>query len=207
MTDLQSFGEIWLVDFEFRALDGHRPDPICMVARRYPEGPTLRLWADELAELDRAPFPFGPDALFVAYYASAELGCFRALGWPTPARVLDLFVEFRQHTNGLPVPCGNGLLGALAWFGLDAIGAAEKDSMRELAIRGGPYSPAEKAAFSAYCETDVVALARLLVAMSPHLDLPRALLRGRYMAAAAQDGMGRRADRHGHPWTPPVQLG
>ena len=36
-----------------------------------------------------------------------------------------------------------------------------------------------------YCESDVVALARLLPRMLPHIDLPRALLRGRYMAAAA----------------------
>ena len=36
-----------------------------------------------------------------------------------------------------------------------------------------------------YCETDVVALERLLPAMVPRIDLPRALLRGRYMAAAA----------------------
>lgn len=32
---------------------------------------------------------------------------------------------------------------------------------------------------------DVLALQRLLLAMSPHIDLPRALLRGRYMAAAS----------------------
>ena len=36
-----------------------------------------------------------------------------------------------------------------------------------------------------YCESDVDALARLLPAMLPRIDLPRALLRGRYMAAAA----------------------
>src|SRR5262249_27811061 len=36
-----------------------------------------------------------------------------------------------------------------------------------------------------YCQTDVDPLGRLLQAMLPTLDLPRALLRGRYMAAAA----------------------
>ena len=36
-----------------------------------------------------------------------------------------------------------------------------------------------------YCEQDVLALKRLLLAMLPKIDLPRALLRGRYMAAAA----------------------
>jgi hypothetical protein len=134
----------------------------------------------------RPPFPIEEDTLFVAYYASAELGCFLALGWPMPARVLDLFAEFRCVTNGLPVPCGNGLLGALAYFGLDAIEGAEKEAMRDLAIRGGPYTAEERQALLDYCESDVVALAHLLPAMLPKLDLPRALLRGRYMAAAAQ---------------------
>ena len=180
------FRHIWLVDFEFHQPDGSRPEPICMVARQYPTGRTIRLWADELARLDRAPFPIGSDALFVAYYASAELGSFLALDWPMPARVLDLFCEFRCLTNGLPVPCGNGLLGALAYHGLDAMGGAEKDTMRDLAIRGGPYTADERQALLEYCQSDVDALARLLPAMLSKIDLPRALLRGRYMTAAGR---------------------
>src|SRR5262249_19146772 len=52
-------------------------------------------------------------------------------------------------------------------------------------MRGGPYNEGEKVALVDYCQTDVDALARLLPAMLPRIDLPRALLRGRYMAAAA----------------------
>jgi hypothetical protein len=97
-----------------------------------------------------------------------------------------LFAEFRCLTNGRPVPCGNGLLGALAYFGLDALDAAEKQSMRELAMRGGPYSPEEQTGLLDYCQSDVDPLAGLLAAMLPKIDLPRALLRGRYMAAVAR---------------------
>jgi hypothetical protein len=57
--------------------------------------------------------------------------------------------------------------------------------MRELAMRGGSYSEVERVALLDYCGTDVAALERLLPAMLPRIDLPRALLRGRYMAAAA----------------------
>jgi DNA polymerase I len=131
------------------------------------------------------PFPTGPDSLFVAYYASAELGCFKALGWPMPAHVVDLFVEFRDRTNGLTTPAGSGLLGALTYFGLDGLGAAEKDEMRALILAGGPWSQDERAAILNYCATDIDALERLWPAMLPRIDLPRALLRGRYMAAAA----------------------
>ena len=67
--------------------------------------------------------------------------------------------------------------------------------MRALVLRGGPWSADERAAILDYCAADVAALARLLPAMPPHIDLPRALLRGRYMAAAARMERDRRADR------------
>jgi hypothetical protein len=102
-----------------------------------------------------------------------------------PERILDLYVEFRARTNGLEAPAGRGLLGALTYFGLDCMGAMEKDTMRELVLRGGPWSEAERTAILDYCAEDVTALARLLPAMQHRIDLPRALLRGRYMAAAA----------------------
>ena len=189
---LSPFKQIWLVDFEFCQPEGERPEPICMVAREFRSGQLIRLMGDDHRR-KRPPFPLGADSLFVAYYASAELGCFQALGWPMPTRILDLFAEFRRATSGLPVPNGSGLLGALSYFGLDAIESAEKLAMRELAMRGGPYTPDEGIALLDYCQSDVDALARLLPAILPDLDIPRALLRGRYMAAAA------RIEWHGVP--------
>jgi hypothetical protein len=183
---LRHFRHVWLVDFEFHQPDGERPEVLCLAAREYRSGQTIRVWANELAEMPAAPFPVEADCLFVAYYVSAELGCFESLGWPMPARILDLFAEFRCLTNGLAVPCGNGLLGALAYFGLGGMTAIEKQEMQSLAMRGGWYSEAERQALLDYCESDVLALDRLLPAMLPKIDLPRALLRGRYMAAAAK---------------------
>src|SRR6478672_3283506 len=177
------FGEIWAVDFEFTAPPGERPKPICMVAREIRSGRVIRLWHDQFGP--SPPFSTGPEALFVAFYASAELGCFLALGWRKPANILDLFTEFRVRTNGLTTPAGAGLVGALTYFGLDSIGAVEKDEMRAIAIRGGPFTECERVALLKYCESDVLALERLLLAMVSRIDLVRALLRGRYMAAAA----------------------
>jgi DNA polymerase I len=71
-------------------------------------------------------FRTGPNVLFVAYYASADLGCYRVLGWPMPERILDPFVEFRNLNNGSPPPAGASLLGALAFFGIDTMGATER---------------------------------------------------------------------------------
>jgi DNA polymerase I len=190
---LQAFRHIVVADFDFEfgghatfeeaSRSGERPRPVCLVAKELHSGQEWRIWRDEFRA--QPPFPTGPDSLFVAYYASAELGCFRALNWPKPANILDLFIEFRDRTNGLSTPAGAGLLGALAYFGLDAIEAVEKDEMRALILRGGPWTEAERRAILDYCATDIVALERLLPAMLPRIDLPRALLRGRYMAAAA----------------------
>jgi hypothetical protein len=184
MTMLDTFREIWLADFEFRAPDGERPDPICLVAHEWHSGRTVRLFGDELQA--GPPWSVGFDVLFIAYYASAELGCLLALGWELPRRILDLFAEFRNLTNGLPTVCGAGLLGALAFYGLDALDSADKDAMRQLAMRGGPFTERERSDLLDYCESDVRGLAALLSVMLPQVDLPRALLRGRYMAAAAR---------------------
>src|SRR5262249_22027520 len=158
-----------------------RPDPVCLVARELRSGRVVRLFADELRRCTAPPYSTSPDVLFVAYYASAELECHLAQGWPMPARVLDLYAEFTCRTTGLAPPLGRSLLGALAWFGLDSMGAIEKQAMRDLILRGGPYSGAERGAILDHCAEDVDALARLLPVMRPHVDLPRALLRGRYM--------------------------
>jgi hypothetical protein len=175
--------EIVLVDFEFEAGQGERPVSVCLVAHELRSGRHFRIFQDQLGPAP--PYATGTDVLFVAYYASAELGCYRALGWAVPERILDLFCEFRDRTNGLPTPGGASLLGALAYFGLDGIGATEKHAIQTAIGSGtwrGQYTPDE---ILNYCESDVMALKRLLPVMWPNVDLPRALLRGRYMAAAA----------------------
>src|SRR4051812_35855592 len=145
-SGLDAYREVWLVDFEFSAPPGERPIPVCLVAREFRSGQVLRLWQHELRDREMPPYPIGPGALFVAYFAAVELGCQRALGWPLPARVLDLYVESRNRANGLSPPNGFGLLGALTYHGLDEMDGAEKKPMQELAIRGGPWTSAEREA-------------------------------------------------------------
>ena len=186
----REFREVWVADYEFNGLPGDIVTPVCLVARELAGGTTLRLWAHELAELPCAPYATDEASLFVAYYASAELGCHLALGWPLPENVLDLFAEFRAHTNGIAGVGGASLLHALKWYGLGGISSDEKDSMRHLILAGGPWGPVERSSILDYCESDVVACAELLQAMESRIDLPRALLRGRYMKAAARIEVG-----------------
>ena len=188
------YGQIWCCDFEFHHADGDLPVPVCMVAKELRSGQVIRLWQDELRQSGCPPFDTGPDALFVAYYASAEIGCFLALGWRTPERVLDLFTEFRAETNGLWVQHGNGLLGALSYFGLPAMGTEEKTEMCDLVLSGGPWDAHDRESILDYCQSDVEALQRLIPAIACRilpeddhglLRLGQALLRGRYMVAVA----------------------
>src|SRR5262245_25784955 len=118
---LGTFREVVVVDTEFTAIPGERPVPVCVVAHELRSGRRFRLFQGQFGP--EPPYAAGADVLFVAFYASADLGVYRVLGWRMPERILDPFIEFRNRTNGLPPPAGSSLLGALAYFGLDAIAA------------------------------------------------------------------------------------
>jgi len=181
----QWYTSIWCCDFEFHQPRGARPTPLCVVAHDVLQGTHFSAWLDG-TPLVTPPWQATPETLFITYYGSAEFTCFLALGWELPVRTVDLFVEFRNATNGVSLPCGRSLLGALHAYGLQGMASETKEDMRALAIRGGPFTPTERQELLQYCATDVEALGRLLRVMAPALDVPRALLRGRYIAAAAQ---------------------
>jgi hypothetical protein len=180
---LQSFEQVWCGDFEFISKPGEHPDVVCLAARELRTGQTFRLWRDQLGA---AP-PYRTDAkvLFVCFVANAELACHLALGWPLPAKVLDLSPEFRCLVSGLKPPNGKGLLGALAYFGIDSISATWKDTMRDRIMKGWPFSAEEREQILKYCASDIDALVPLLAKMLPYIDLGIALYRGKSVAVAA----------------------
>lgn len=173
---------VWALDFEFQSLDGNRPVPRCMVAKNFHSGDTIRLWLHGEAH----PCPFRPDDLLVAYFSSAEAGCFLSLGWEIPKLILDPYVEFKNFLAGRPSPYGFGLLGAAAYFGIPTTTtSASKDENRSLAQQD-TFTNEEKGGLINYCEQDVLVTERVLRALLPHItNLPQALLRGRYMRAVA----------------------
>ena len=178
-----TFARVWCIDFEFSHQPGGLPMPLCMVALELRSRKLVRVWLDGVQS---CPIHFNKSDLIVAYYASAEVGCFLELGWSIPA-VLDLYAEFRWLTCGETLQHGRGLLGAMLFHGLPTIGAEHKEEMRKLALRGGPYSETEKNDLLDYCQSDVEGLALLLQEMSKKLDWPRAVgIRGRYMIAVAR---------------------
>ena len=183
--DFDQFTEIWCADYEFTPQPGGTPQPICVVAHEVRSGHRIALWEDTLTRLPRPPYTLGCRSLFVAFAAQAELACHLAFGWRLPVHVIDLHVEFRNRTNGMALDHGHSLLGALAYYNMESLGAGEKESMRHLAIRGGPWTGEERTALLEYCATDVDALLRLLPRMAPRMNLFEALVRGRYVRAVA----------------------
>lgn len=180
------FSSVWVADFEFTPRPGEIPKPVCLVAHELKSGRRVRLFGDDLLTCKRPPYEIDETALFVGYYVSAEFSCHLPLGWGMPARIIDLYTEFFCLTNGRDLLSGDrSLLGALIHFGIPAIEHAEKQRMRELAMRGAPYTDGEVRALLDYCEWDVRKTGQLFEAMLPRIPLPYALVRGRYMPAVA----------------------
>jgi hypothetical protein len=179
------FQEIWLHDFEFIARPGEHPDVVCLAAHELRSGRTLRLWRDQLGLLP--PYRTDRGVLFISFVANAECACHLPLGWPLPAKVLDLNPVFRNLTSGRFTPDGKGLLGALRWYGLDAIATKQKDAMQKCIMAGWPFAPEERQRILAYCASDVDALLRLLpkILAEPEFDLGIALYQGEFAAVSA----------------------
>ena len=169
MKAFTHFASIWIVLCNGQMPSGEQVAPLHLTAldTHYPKN-ILQIDIPSLLKCSQPPYPTGPQCLVVTIDANTLAGCHIALGWPVPDRIIDLIVEFRNVANGRRSPCGSGLVGALLWFGLPAAGAFDRDNNPTAATRR------------------VEVVSRLLEVMRPHLDLGRALLRGRYMVAVAR---------------------
>jgi hypothetical protein len=182
------FERIILEDFEFISKPGERPDVVCWVYRDLSTGQTIRLWRDQIDQLDgRLPYEDGDGTLVVSFVFNAEGACHLSLGLPLPRHVLDLSAEFKCHVNGKGIPRKNqGLIGALQYFGLSSIASKHKDAMRDRILKGWPFTTKECEQILTYCAEDVQALHQLFLKMLPYIDLPIGLHRGEAIAALAR---------------------
>jgi DNA polymerase I-like protein with 3'-5' exonuclease and polymerase domains len=180
-TIFPQFKRVTVPDTEFQTEPpGNRPAPVSITARELRGN---REWQQFRGEFgSKPPFPVDDDTVFVGYYVSAEIGFFKALGWPEPRHWVDLYIEFRNLTNGLWLPHGAGVVGAMSYFNLDY--PADKGEMINLINRGN-WSADEVRKILHYNWVDVDSTARLLVAMYPRLDIDRALYRGTFPPVAA----------------------
>jgi hypothetical protein len=183
MSTISDFDEVIYADFEFVIRAGERPDVVSLAWHERSTGSTRSIWRSDLGAAP--PYRTDDRTLFVCFVANAELGCHLSLNWPLPKYVVDLNCEFRCIANGRTVPEGRGLLGALAYFGLDAAGSKLKEHMHTRIAKGWPFTTEEREEILRYGASDAAALVRLLPKMLPD-SLDIALHRGEFVAALAR---------------------
>jgi hypothetical protein len=171
-------------DLDGHVIEGNPLRPTCVCSKDLISGTKWETWCIGESNVT-PPFPLDETTLLIAYNASAECRTFKALSWPMPVRILDLFAEFCDHRNGRDGDGARSLLAALEHFGLDSIGAVHKEQMIKLILRGPPFTAAERREILDYCWSDVDSLERLLPAMLPNIEWKGALVRGRYACAVA----------------------
>ena len=171
-----------------------------MCYREVISGAEVKLHGDDMRNLKRSPIPTNPEHLFVPYYGSAELGCYLALGWDFPEAIFDVYVAFvmamygRLSREQMREKGWRSLVGAVSFVTGEQNAFPEKKAMRELAIRGAPFTEDEMSQLLEYCLDDARANERVLSwAVERTCELPagpvkawaQALFRGKFMGAAA----------------------
>ncbi|MBV8126257.1 MAG: hypothetical protein JO114_01175 [Planctomycetaceae bacterium] len=98
---MKTFQTVVVADFEYEVPPGDLPHPLCMVAHVLNENlelvRTIRCWRGEFGIAP--PFDTGPNTLFVAYSAWAEMICFKVLGWRFPVHVFDQHTAYLAASN------------------------------------------------------------------------------------------------------------
>jgi hypothetical protein len=160
------------LDAEFRAI-GDILRTWCICALDLRTGEHWKLWLDD--STDPPPFPVDKDTLFIAFVAGAEVASFLARKWPFPARIFDVFQEFRAITNTGLRSDPRSLEDANAFFHLFMIAHAAKKTMQKEAMERVVWPDEKKRELVDYCWEDVLANARLfLCVLAEWLRLHRA---------------------------------
>jgi DNA polymerase I len=194
------FRTVVAVDFEYEVDAGDLPRPLCMVV--YVLDETLQLihvvrwWRDDFAS--KPPFDIGPDAVFVAYSAWAEMTCFLQLGWRFPQHVLDLHTAYLAISNYLEPydydetkrrKQGKSLVDACHAYGIEGWEKFDKTTIAKDIGEGRWRIWGQPMVFD-YCEEDVRKTCELLRAMlrgqpkRPLIDVQRTLHWSNYSAKA-----------------------
>jgi hypothetical protein len=189
-----NFGSVVICDFEYEIAPGDLPDVLCMVAYVLDENlrrvRTIRLWRGEFGSTP--PFDVGPDSLFVAYSAWAEMTCFKVLGWKFPVYIFDQHTAYLATSNIL-LPYNpdevrkkqrKRLSDACRAYGIEGWERIDKETIAA-DIGAGKWPDYGQDAVFDYCEEDVGMSVKLLRAqLLAGTDVPRILHWSDYSAKA-----------------------
>jgi hypothetical protein len=195
--ELRALGvvDVISIDAEYIPRRGWHVIPVCLCAKSLWTKKVWRMFCHgERHAKRRRPCPFPRDAriLYLSYNAPAEWSFYLARGWELPVTIIDLFAEMCLRENGRKDQHGSkfhpSLLYAMRRYGLDAITAAEKHTMRDRILRLETElcsGPREEEAILDYCMSDVLALEKLFPAMLPDMNVAHAIMRGAHTRACA----------------------
>ena len=195
----ENFTQTVVADFEYEVSDGDLPNVLCMVAYVLDENlrhaRTIRLWRGEFGTAP--PFDIGPNTLFVAYSAWAEMTCFKVLNWRFPVHVFDSHTAYLAATNVLlPYDPDEAkkrkkprrrLSDACRAYGIDGWERIDKEAIAEDIGKGRWREYGRETVFD-YCEEDVRKTMQLLRRqlidneIFPVADVPRVLHWSNYAA-------------------------
>jgi hypothetical protein len=201
----KNFTTINVGDFEYEIEAGGLPNVLCMVVYVLNENlqhvRTIRMWRGDFGKTP--PFDIGPNTLFVAYSAWAELTCFKMLGWQFPTHIFDLHTAYLAASNIL-LPYNpdevrkrerKRLSDACRAYGIEGWERIDKPAIAT-AIAEGRWREYGKETCLDYCEEDVRNAVKLLRAqlhrycdqrgrtLLPAADVPRVLHWSNYSAKA-----------------------
>ncbi len=166
----KNFSSIVVADFEYEIMPGGLPYVLCMVAYVLDENlqhvRTIRQWQGEFGTTP--PFDVGPDTLFVAYSAWAEMTCFQVLGWQFPVHIYDQHTAYLAASNilspydqdELHKKPRKRLSDACRAYGIEGWENIDKDTISR-DIGEGRWRDYGQAAVYDYCEEDVRMSAKL----------------------------------------------
>jgi hypothetical protein len=200
----ERFGTVVVADFEYETSGGDYnlqpgdlPEPLCMVAHvldaNLQHVRTARLWRGDFGSTP--PFDVGPDTLFVAYSAWAEMTCFKVLGWKFPTYIFDQNTAYLAASNLLPSydpdevrkKPRRRLSDACRAYNLEGWERIDKEVIAK-DIGEGHWHKYGREAVVKYCEEDVRMSVRLLRAQLrglltlPPADVERVLFWSNYSA-------------------------
>jgi len=182
---------IWVADSEFHSqgksadglyhAEGGLPVPVCFVFFNPFTGEEIRQFYRPDEPHPPCPISLGTDTLFVAFSAQAELLTMLRLWGKMPSRILDLEMEWLALTNEeyqrkqMKQEARNAnkdgdisplsLLGVCAVHGISTRDQEHKDAMRDLILRGKPWTEKEIEGILDYCAEDTYDTTALLAAM------------------------------------------
>jgi DNA polymerase I len=158
------FRRIIVCDTEYEVTPGGLPNLLCLVAYVLDENlqhvRTIRRWRGEFGS--KPPFDTGPDTLFCAYSAWAELMVFTVMGWRFPVHVFDLHTAYLAASNFLlpydpdekRIKPRKRLSDACRAYGIEGWENLNKETMARDIGEGRWRQYGQPAVFS-YCEEDV----------------------------------------------------